>query len=66
MISNNKKTEIDQNFALHWNLNGFYNKIDKISEIINKYNPSIFSLNETRHSKNKELKYAGYEIHEKL
>lgn len=58
--------QIEQSFALHWNLNGFYNKFAHLQHIISTYNPSIFALNETRHDNKKtKLKFKGYEIIEK-
>lgn len=57
--------QIEQTYALHWNMNGFYNKYHDIQIIVNKYNPSIFAMNETKHDKNIKLRFSGYEIYEK-
>lgn len=46
-------------------MNGFYNKRTQLDHIINKFNPTIFAMNETRHAQKTVLKFHGYKIVQK-
>lgn len=61
----NNKNQNEQSYLLNWNMNGFYHKYAHLQEIINKYNPTFFALNETRHHQRTNLNFPGYQIIQK-
>lgn len=46
-------------------MNGFYHKYNELESIIGRYNPTFFTLNETRHRRQTPLHFTGYEIVQK-